>query len=154
MSSLSKTHFKDSYTNVSNLGGTHCFFRRGGGRVFASCSNPNEVLSSNVNHAKDQAPLLLHQVTAGSIHTAPNSRSEPVAAPPVGGSPVSIAAQPTPHKCTSFLCGGPGAGLPLFNLFKKKNVLKSFCAPIEREHELFFNSSHFDILLYLNRFVI
>lgn len=70
-----------------------------------------------------------------------------------------MATLPTPHKCTSSLWRGPhgisGAGLPLFNLFKKnKTIHNSFHAPIEREHELFLNSSHFDILLYLNGFVI
>jgi hypothetical protein len=43
-----------------------------------------------------------------------------------------------------------GTGLPLFNLSKKKKTIQnSFRAPIEREHDLFFTSSDFDIYYYI-----
>lgn len=69
-----------------------------------------------------------------------------------GGGPVCLLGTradppPTPpsHKCTS--CGIGGAGVPLLTTHN------CFSALVEREHELFSDSSHFDILLYPKEFV-
>lgn len=147
-------YFKDSYTNVSNLRGTSCFLRWGLLR-FASGSNSNEVLSSKVDLLKTE-PLS----SGPGYH-----REHPFLLPAPGlyllPHPLVAALLFLWQLCWPFtdllplLCRGPqgidGAGLPLFNLFKKRSIILS--VPQWKEHELFLNSSHFDIL-YLDRFVI
>lgn len=66
------------------------------------------------------------------------------AAPSVSLAPVLTTPHPF-HKCTS--CGIGGAGVPLLTTHN------CFSALVEREHELFSDSSHFDILLYPKEFV-
>lgn len=60
-------------------------------------------------------------------------------------SPWHLCWPPPFHKCTS--CGIGGAGVPLLTTHN------CFSALVEREHELFSDSSHFDILLYPKEFV-
>lgn len=147
-------YFKDSYTNVSNLGGTSCFLRWGLLR-FASCSKSNEVLSSNVDPLKTE--LLSSEpgycrehpfrLLAPGLYLLPRLLVGALLFPWQLRWPFT--------DILPLLCRGPqgidGAGLPLFNLFKTRSIILS--VPQWKEHELFLNSSHFDIL-YLDRFVI
>ena len=131
-------HFNDSYTNVSNLGGTLCSLRRGGiGSLRRVQIQTRYFLQSRTRQRP--GPSRLPQVTVASVHFV--------------SSFLVCTCGHASRWGLSCHHGISGAGLPLFNLFKK-TIHNSFCAPIEREHELFLNSSHFDILLYLNGFVI
>lgn len=153
-------HFKDSYTNVSNWGGTLLFSEARGGRLFASCSNSNEVLSSNVD------PLKTRPLSSSPGYCSEHPFCLLVPGLYLWPRLLAAALMSTWQLCWPLtnalpLCEGVHMASAeqdyLFLTFLKKNkktIHNSFCAPIEREHELFLNSTHFDILLYLNGFVI
>lgn len=143
MSSLSEMYFKGSYTNVSNSGAP--LPSPGEAAAAALCAAnhiQNEVLFFKRGRTEEpprflpsycRASFFLISFLCGVCCSLCRS-SAPV-----------LTDIPPPHKCTS--CGIGGAGVPLLTTHN------CFSALVEREHELFSDSSHFDILLYPKEFV-
>lgn len=130
MCPVSQMYFKDSYTSVAEVEAV--FSEAAAASLFASCSNPNEVLCSNVGPAKGRRLLRL---PARSVDVA-SIRFRLLVSWFCTAAALLFPWQLLSRRGDD----DDGAGLPLFNLFnstKKKKIHNCFCAPIEREHELF-----------------
>lgn len=126
MSSLSKMHFKDSYTNVSNSGGTSCFQRRGGPALCVVFKFKRGTFFKR-GPVKDRTPLLFARLLQRASVLSPRSWFVPVATPLGGGSPVSMATLLTLTNALPLCEGVPMASREqdyLFLTFLKKKKKK------------------------------
>lgn len=80
LSSLSTMRFKDSYTNVSNLGGTLCFLRRGGPALCVVFKFKRGTFFKR-GPVKDRPPLLFARLLQRASILSPHSWFVPVATP-------------------------------------------------------------------------